>query len=119
MSIATLQSQQSIIINSNESLCHRGRNLNIFYGSFRAVRDVNLSIAKQKITAIIGPSGCGKSTVLRSFNRMNDLIPSAFTEGEYCSTARTSIIPTVDPVAVRRYIGMVFQKPNPFPKSHL
>ena len=117
MSIATLQSQQSIVTDSNESLAIEARNLNIFYGSFRAVRDVNLSIAKQKITAIIGPSGCGKSTMLRSFNRMNELVPSAFTEGEVLFHGQNIYNPTVDPVAVRRYIGMVFQKPNPFPKS--
>ena len=104
-------------LNSNETLAIEARNLNIFYGSFRAVRDVNLSIAKQKITAIIGPSGCGKSTMLRSFNRMNELVPSAFTEGEVLFHGQNIYNPTVDPVAVRRYIGMVFQKPNPFPKS--
>ncbi len=117
MSIATLQSQQRFVTNSNESLAIEARNLNIFYGSFRAVRDVNLSVAKQKITAIIGPSGCGKSTMLRSFNRMNELVPSAFTEGEVLFHGQNIYNPSVDPVAVRRYIGMVFQKPNPFPKS--
>jgi phosphate transport system ATP-binding protein len=92
-------------------------NLSIFYGNFRAVRDVNLQIETHKITALIGPSGCGKSTVLRSFNRMNDLVPSARVQGEVTYRGRNIYAPGVDPVEVRRRIGMVFQKPNPFPKS--
>jgi phosphate transport system ATP-binding protein len=92
-------------------------NLNIFYASFRAVKDANLTIYSKKITAIIGPSGCGKSTVLRSFNRMNELVPTARTEGEVLFHGQNIYAPGVDPVEVRRYIGMVFQKPNPFPKS--
>ena len=93
------------------------RSLNIYYGNFRAVKDVNLTIPRQKITAIIGPSGCGKSTVLRAFNRMNDLVPTAHSEGEVLFHGQNIYAPDVDPVEVRRYIGMVFQKPNPFPKS--
>jgi phosphate transport system ATP-binding protein len=92
-------------------------NLNIFYGDFRAVKDVNLSIERKKITAIIGPSGCGKSTVLRSFNRMNELVPSAHSEGEVLFLGQNIYDRKVDPVEVRRRIGMVFQKPNPFTKS--
>lgn len=95
----------------------RARNLNIFYSNFRAVRDINLDIPRQKITALIGPSGCGKSTVLRSFNRMNDLVPGARVEGEVLFKGRNLYSPEVDVVQVRRYVGMVFQKPNPFPKS--
>ncbi len=91
--------------------------LNIFYGSFLAVRDVNLAVKKQKITAMIGPSGCGKSTVLRSFNRMNDLIVGARIQGEILFRGQDIYAPHVDPVEVRRRIGMVFQKANPFPKS--
>jgi phosphate transport system ATP-binding protein len=91
--------------------------LNIYYGQFHAVRDVNLRIETHKITAMIGPSGCGKSTVLRCFNRMNDLISSARIEGEIMFNDRNIYAPHVDPVEVRRRIGMVFQKPNPFPKS--
>ena len=91
--------------------------LSIFYGSFQAVRDVNLSFPRRRITAIIGPSGCGKSTVLRSLNRMNDLIPSARTEGRVLFHGKNIYDPDVDAVEVRRRIGMVFQKPNPFPKS--
>ncbi len=93
------------------------RNMSIYYGSFRAVKGINLAVPAQQITALIGPSGCGKSTVLRAFNRMNDLIPIARTEGEVLFRGRNLNDPTVDVVSVRRYIGMVFQKPNPFPKS--
>ncbi len=93
------------------------RNLRVYYGNFLAVQDVNLKIAQNKITAIIGPSGCGKSTVLRAFNRMNELVPSARTEGEVLYHGKNIYDPDVDPVEVRRRIGMVFQKPNPFPKS--
>jgi phosphate transport system ATP-binding protein len=93
------------------------RNLNIYYGDFLAVKNVNLQIHKQKITAIIGPSGCGKSTVLRSFNRMNELVPTAHAKGEVLFHGKNIYDADVDAVEVRRYIGMVFQKPNPFPKS--
>ncbi len=92
-------------------------NLDIFYGSFRAVKEVNLKIEPKKITAIIGPSGCGKSTVLRAFNRMNDFIPGAHVTGSILFHGTNIYAPTVDPVQVRQRIGMVFQKPNPFPKS--
>jgi phosphate transport system ATP-binding protein len=91
--------------------------LSIFYGNFRAVREVDLKIEPRKITAIIGPSGCGKTTVLRAFNRMNELIPSVKTDGEVLFGGRNIYDQDVDPVEVRRRIGMVFQKPNPFPKS--
>lgn len=93
------------------------RDLSIYYGNFRAVKNVNLQIERQKVTAIIGSSGCGKSTMLRSFNRMNELVPSAWAEGEVLFHGQNLYAPTVDPVEVRRNIGMVFQKPNPFPKS--
>jgi len=117
MSIAPVQTTQNLAVQSNGALAIEARDLNIFYGNFRAVKKVNLSIEKQKITAIIGPSGCGKSTMLRSFNRMNELVPSARTEGQVLFHGQNIYKPEVDPVAVRRYIGMVFQKPNPFPKS--
>lgn len=93
------------------------RDLAIYYGTFHAVRDVNLEFPENQITALIGPSGCGKSTVLRCLNRMNDLIPSARIEGEVLYHNHNIYNPDVDPVEVRRRIGMVFQKPNPFPKS--
>jgi len=88
-----------------------------WYGSFRAVRNVDLGIARQRITALIGPSGCGKSTLIRTMNRMNDLIPGYRTEGRVLFEGQDLSARTVDPVAVRRRVGMVFQKPNPFPKS--
>ena len=93
------------------------RDLNVFYGAFKAVRDVNLSVHKHEITAFIGPSGCGKSTVLRCFDRMNDLIESARVEGQVLYHGVDLYDPRIDPVEVRKRIGMVFQKPNPFPKS--
>ncbi|HSH04950.1 MAG TPA: phosphate ABC transporter ATP-binding protein PstB [Anaerolineae bacterium] len=92
-------------------------NLNVYYGDFQAVSDVSLRFHKQAITALIGPSGCGKSTALRSFNRMNDLVDIARVEGEVLFRGRNIYHPQVDPVEIRRRIGMVFQKPNPFPKS--
>ena len=91
--------------------------LSVFYGGFQAVRDVDLSIATNDITAFIGPSGCGKTTVLRCFNRMNDLIETARVEGTLRYHGVDLYDTKVNPVEVRRRIGMVFQKPNPFPKS--
>jgi phosphate transport system ATP-binding protein len=92
-------------------------NLSVYYGSFRAVRDVNLLVHKNEITAFIGPSGCGKTTVLRCFNRMNDLIETARVEGSITYHGADLYGSGVSPVEVRKRIGMVFQKPNPFPKS--
>ena len=91
--------------------------LSCYYGAFRAVREISLQVPKNKITALIGPSGCGKSTLLRSFNRMNDLIDSARITGAIRYHGVDLYADAVDPVEVRRRIGMVFQKPNPFPKS--
>ncbi|PMB05795.1 phosphate ABC transporter ATP-binding protein [Fischerella thermalis CCMEE 5328] len=93
----------------------RTEQLSVFYGNFKAVRDVNLDISRNKITAFIGPSGCGKSTVLRCFNRLNDLIPGARIEGRI--TFEDKDIAKMDSIALRRRVGMVFQNPNPFPKS--
>ena len=92
-------------------------NISIFYGDFKAVRDVSLSIPKNKVTAFIGPSGCGKSTILRCFNRLNDLIRIFRLEGKIFYHNQNLYDKAVDAVEVRRKIGMVFQKPNPFPKS--
>ncbi|MFN8531507.1 MAG: phosphate ABC transporter ATP-binding protein PstB [Anaerolineae bacterium] len=92
-------------------------NVNIFYGPKLAVKEVSISIPRNKITAFIGPSGCGKSTVLRSLNRMNDLIPGARVEGNVIFDGQNLYAENIDAVEVRRRIGMVFQKPNPFPKS--
>jgi len=91
--------------------------LNVYYGTFHAVHDVNLQFGKNEITALIGPSGCGKSTVLRCLNRMNDLVAGARVEGEVSYHGTNIYGREVDPIAVRTNIGMVFQKPNPFPKS--
>ncbi len=91
------------------------KGFNLYYGNFLALKDINIDIPANQITAIIGPSGCGKSTFLRSFNRMNDLIPGVRTEGELSLDGQG--IDQVDVVELRRRVGMVFQKPNPFPKS--
>jgi phosphate transport system ATP-binding protein len=91
--------------------------VSVYYGSFRAVRDVTLNVRKGEITALIGPSGCGKTTLLRSLNRMHDLIPGTRVEGKLRYHGEDLYSPDVDPVEVRRRIGMVFQRPNPFPKS--
>jgi phosphate transport system ATP-binding protein len=106
-SVETTNSQYAIEI----------RDTHIYYGAFRAVKHVNLQIEPRRITAIIGPSGCGKSTVLRALNRMNDFVPSARLEGEVLFHGQNIYAHDIDPVEVRRVIGMVFQKPNPFPKS--
>ena len=102
---------------NNHPVIISATNLRIYYDNFLAVRDVSLEIKKQSITAIIGPSGCGKSTMLRAFNRMNELVPSAHAAGEVLFGGVNIYDPQIDPVEVRRRIGMVFQKPNPFPKS--
>jgi len=92
-------------------------NLNLFYGSFQALREVSLRIPRGYITAIIGPSGCGKSTFLRSLNRMTDLVPGARAEGEILLDGTAIYGANMDPVLLRQRVGMVFQRPNPFPKS--
>ncbi|MEI7546716.1 MAG: ATP-binding cassette domain-containing protein, partial [Actinomycetota bacterium] len=93
------------------------RALEVHYGAFRAVRDVSMHIRKNEITAFIGPSGCGKTTVLRCLNRMNDVIPSARVDGQVLYHGLDLYGPGVSATEVRRRIGMVFQRPNPFPKS--
>jgi phosphate transport system ATP-binding protein len=95
----------------------RVENVSLYYGQFRAVRDISYPFVTHQITALIGPSGCGKSTLLRSINRMNDLVPGARAEGRMLYHGEDLYGPGVDPVEVRRRIGMVFQKANPFPKS--
>lgn len=105
------------VMPANGDYAIEARNLRVFYGDFLAVKDVDLKIRRKEITAFIGPSGCGKSTMLRSFNRMNELVPSARTEGEILYNAINIYDSDIDAVQVRRQIGMVFQKPNPFPKS--
>jgi phosphate transport system ATP-binding protein len=104
-------------LSSNGRYAIEVRDLSVYYGDFRAIKGINFEIARQKVTAIIGPSGCGKSTMLRAFNRMNELVPTAWAEGQVLFHGHNIYDPEVDPVQVRRHIGMVFQKPNPFPKS--
>lgn len=91
------------------------KDLNVYYGKFKAVEDVSLTIEPRTVTAFIGPSGCGKSTLLRTFNRMHEVIPGAWVEGEVKIDGKNLYAPDVDPVLVRRQVGMVFQRPNPFP----
>ena len=102
---------------TDESSVFSLANVGVFYGDFKAVRDVNIAIRKNEITAFIGPSGCGKTTVLRSLNRMNDLIPGARVEGSVRYRGVDLYGADVSATEVRHHIGMVFQKPNPFPKS--
>ena len=92
-------------------------NLDMYYGAFRALRDINLDVHRNAVTALIGPSGSGKSTLLRCINRMNDLVPGTRIEGEILFNGENIYAPGVDPAEIRLRIGMVFQKPNPFPKS--
>lgn len=100
-----------------ESLKITTRDLDFYYGDFRALEEVSLDFYADRVTALIGPSGCGKSTLLRCLNRMNDLIPYSRTEGKVLLDGQDIYDPSVDVVSLRRRIGMVFQKPNPFPKT--
>ena len=93
------------------------KGLHMRYGAFHALRDINLQVRRRAVTALIGPSGSGKSTLLRCFNRMNDLVPGARVEGQVLFNGEDIYHPSVDPTEVRLRVGMVFQKPNPFPKS--
>lgn len=93
------------------------RSLSFWYGQHRVLRNINLKIYRNKVTAIIGPSGCGKTTLIRLFNRMNDLIPGTHMEGKIYLEGKDIYAPDIDVVELRRRVGMVFQKPNPFPKS--
>ena len=116
---ATMRATAAAVATEHASsdLAIEARNMHFYYSKFRAVKNVDLSIAPQNITALIGPSGCGKSTVLRCFNRMNDLVPGTRLEGQVLFHGKNLYDADVDAVEVRRRIGMVFQKPNPFPKS--
>ena len=102
---------------ANESTCIEVNDFNLFYGNKQALFDINMKVAKNRVTAFIGPSGCGKSTLLRSFNRMNDLIDSVKINGEMLLDGEDINKPSVNVADLRRQVGMVFQKPNPFPKS--
>ncbi|NWF77980.1 MAG: phosphate ABC transporter ATP-binding protein [Chloroflexi bacterium] len=101
----------------SNTTCLEVKQLELWYGNFQALRDISMAVPHNRITAIIGPSGCGKSSLLRCFNRMNDLIPGARVKGEVLFDGRNIYAADVDPTEVRYRIGMVFQKPNPFPKS--
>lgn len=101
----------------NHEIALSVKNLNVRYGGFLALENISLEIPARQITAIIGPSGCGKSTFLRCFNRMNDLVATASVDGEVLFYGQNIYDSKVNPVEVRRHVGMVFQKPNPFPKS--
>ncbi|MBN1398482.1 MAG: phosphate ABC transporter ATP-binding protein [Bacteroidetes bacterium] len=103
-----MSSEQSII---------ETHSLNLYYGKFHALKDINLAIQAQRITALIGPSGCGKSTLVRVFNRMNDLIESVRVTGEVLVEGRNIFAPETDLITLRKEVGMVFQRPNPFPLS--
>ena len=105
------------VSNTPGAAVFESKKVSIYYGSFRAVTDVSLTIHENEITAFIGPSGCGKTTVLRTLNRLNDLIPTARVEGDVHYRGASLYAKDVSPISVRRRIGMVFQKPNPFPKS--
>jgi phosphate transport system ATP-binding protein len=113
----TVKSRGSEPSNDRTTVVFKAEDLNFFYGSFQALKGVNLEIGRHEVTALIGPSGCGKSTFLRCLNRMNDLIPGARVHGRLDYYGEPLHGPTVSPIEVRRRIGMVFQKPNPFPKS--
>jgi phosphate transport system ATP-binding protein len=107
--VSDVAEEREIVVEMQDVSC--------YYGSFRAVRNVDLKVVKQQITALIGPSGCGKSTLIRTINRMNDLVLGYRTEGKIFLDGQDLFGQGVDPVAVRRRVGMVFQKPNPFPKT--
>jgi phosphate transport system ATP-binding protein len=102
---------------ASEALKMQIENLSVYYRDFKAIAGVNLPVRAHEITAIIGPSGCGKSTLLRALNRMNDLVPGCRAEGQIYLDGKPLYVPGVDVVQVRRRVGMVFQRPNPFPKS--
>lgn len=107
----------STTYSQNGKFAVQAKDMHVYYGNFRAVKNIDLQFPSKQITALIGPSGCGKSTVLRSFNRMNDLVATARVTGEVLYHGNNIYDESVDPVEIRRRIGMVFQKPNPFPKS--
>jgi phosphate transport system ATP-binding protein len=107
---------QTSTVNDTQTVL-RTENLNVYYGKFLALQNIWMDIPKNKVTAFIGPSGCGKSTLLRCYNRLNDLIESFRAEGKIYFYDKNLYAPEIDPVVVRRRIGMVFQRPNPFPKT--
>ena len=104
-------------LNAQDNASFVVQDVKVYYGDLKALQEVNIEIPKNQVTAFIGPSGCGKSTLLRCFNRMNDLIPGARVEGEIKYQGKNIYDDKINPVKVRRQVGMVFQRPNPFPKS--
>ena len=117
MNVTPVRRERAVTAEAAGEPVFRTRGLSIYYGSFKAVKDVTLEFPARQVTAIIGPSGCGKSTLLRCLNRMNDLVPGSHVEGEVRFNGQDIYAPQSDPVDLRRRVGMVFQKPNPFPKS--
>lgn len=115
--MASLGREQRSNVLADENICITTNNLNLYYGEKRALHDINLAIPEKKVSAFIGPSGCGKSTLLRSFNRMNDLVDGCRIEGEVHIDGNNIYDKNIDVSELRRRVGMVFQKPNPFPKS--
>lgn len=117
VSAGTFDQERRRLNVDREKICIEARNLNLYYGEVQALKNVNLRIPKHRVTAFIGPSGCGKSTLLRCFNRMNDLIDTCRIEGDILIEGQDINSREVDVAEHRRRVGMVFQKPNPFPKS--
>ena len=115
--MSALGRKQRSNILEDETICITTDNLNLYYGDKRALHDINLAIPEKKVSAFIGPSGCGKSTLLRCFNRMNDLVDDCHIEGDVLIDGRNIYDKNIDVSELRRRVGMVFQKPNPFPKS--
>ena len=111
------QMEQTTTASDEKDVVLKADNVNVYYGPVLAVQGVNMNIHANEVTALIGPSGCGKSTILRCFNRLNDLVAGARVEGKITHNGKDLYGQGVDPVEVRRRIGMIFQKPNPFPKS--
>jgi len=114
---ASLGRSEPILSLDNEDLCVEVKNLNLYYDNKQALRNINMQIPRRRVTAYIGPSGCGKSTLLRCFNRMNDLVDSVQIKGQILLDGNDIFDPAVNVAELRRRVGMVFQKPNPFPKS--
>ena len=117
VNLGTLTGQTGKLSLADENPCVKVNGLNLYYGEKQALKDITMMIPEKKVTAFIGPSGCGKSTLLRCFNRMNDLIDSVRTSGEIRIGADNIFAKSVNVAELRRKVGMVFQKPNPFPKS--
>ncbi len=107
----------SVSVIGEDPVSIKVEDLNLFYDGVQALKDIKLDIAKKQVTAFIGPSGCGKSTLLRCFNRMNDLIDGCNTQGRILMNGQDILAKDIDVAELRRQVGMVFQKPNPFPKS--